>query len=65
MASKYKAVRTTVGGITFDSKREAKRWYEAGLSAEEGPAKCERCGYTRSPSDALVLYALCGVSENG
>jgi len=32
----------------------------AAISTEEGPTKCSRCGYTRTPSDTLVLYARCG-----
>ena len=33
---KYKSVRTTVGGITFDSKSEARRYSELRLLEREG-----------------------------
>jgi len=34
--NKYGAVRTTIDGITFDSKREAKRWVELQLLSRAG-----------------------------
>lgn len=34
--SKYRAVKTVVDGITFDSKREAKRWQELQLLEKAG-----------------------------
>jgi len=34
--SKYKAVKTTIDGITFDSKREAKRYTELKLLEKSG-----------------------------
>jgi hypothetical protein len=34
--SKYRNVRTTVGGITFASKREAARWQELQLMQKAG-----------------------------
>ena len=34
--SKYKAVKTTIDGITFDSKREAKRYTELKLLEKAG-----------------------------
>ncbi len=34
--SKYKAVRTTVDGVTFDSKREARRYQELKLLERAG-----------------------------
>lgn len=34
--SKYRAQRTTVGGITFDSKKEAKRWNDLLLLQRAG-----------------------------
>lgn len=34
--SKYKAIRTTVDGIVFDSKREARRWQELKLLERSG-----------------------------
>lgn len=34
--SKYKAVKTTIDGITFDSKREAKRYTELKLLEKTG-----------------------------
>jgi Protein of unknown function (DUF1064) len=33
---KYKSIRTTVGGITFDSKSEARRYSELRLLEREG-----------------------------
>lgn len=35
-ASKYKAVKTTVDGITFDSKKEAQRYHELRLMEKAG-----------------------------
>jgi hypothetical protein len=37
--SKYKAKKTTVDGITFDSKKEAKRWSELSLLEQVGEIK--------------------------
>lgn len=34
--NKYKAIKTTVDGITFDSKREARRWAELCLLQKSG-----------------------------
>jgi len=34
--NKYRAVKTTVDGVTFDSKREAARWQELELLQEAG-----------------------------
>ena len=34
--SKYKAIRTTIDGITFDSKGEAKRWIDLKKQEKEG-----------------------------
>ncbi len=34
--SKYRNVRTEIGGITFDSKREARRWQELQLLEKAG-----------------------------
>ena len=36
MASKYHAHKVTVDGITFDSKKEARRWSELKLMASAG-----------------------------
>ena len=41
--SKYKAKRTEVDGITFDSKREAARYQELKLWARSGGVRNIRC----------------------
>ena len=41
--SKYRNVRTTVDGITFDSKREAKRYSELMAMLRCGEIACVRC----------------------
>jgi len=43
--NKYHARRTTLDGITFDSKREAKHW--ATLRILERAGKCKRRSNTR------------------
>jgi len=40
MESKYKSRKITVGGITFDSKREAKRYQELYFQQRAGEISC-------------------------
>jgi len=52
--SKYRNVRTTVGGITFASKREAARWQELQLMQKAGAI----IGLTRKTRWAIVVNGL-------
>jgi hypothetical protein len=51
---KYGAVRTTVGNMTFDSKKEAKRYGELCLLESAGKIKCLTC----QPEYRLVVNGI-------
>lgn len=54
--NKYQAIRTTIDGITFDSKREAKRYSELKIMQQAGVIKDLKlqvafplCGWANEP----------------
>lgn len=65
MASKYNNRRTTIDGITFDSKREAQRWCDLKLMEKQGvisdlkrqvPFELQPAFYHKGKKQRAVIY---------